>query len=205
MVDENKSIVVSDEVLSPQDIVSKGRVAARELMSIVNQRKDKVLINGKQFLCFQDWQLVARFFNSTVAVEWTKPLLCDGKILGWEAKAIVLDRIGNMLSAAESSCVFEEYKGDKQPWKDKADFQVRSMAQTRACAKALRNVFSWVVVLAGYEATPAEEITEDVVKSKPENKVLSCMQCSKAITARVADFSAQKFGKILCVECQKSI
>jgi hypothetical protein len=38
-------------------------------------------------------------------------------------------------------------------------FQLRSMAQTRACAKALRNVFAWVVVLAGYKPTPAEEMT----------------------------------------------
>ncbi len=38
-------------------------------------------------------------------------------------------------------------------------FQLRSMAQTRAEAKALKGVFSWVVVLAGYKPTPAEELT----------------------------------------------
>ncbi len=37
-------------------------------------------------------------------------------------------------------------------------FQLRSMAQTRACAKAMRNALAWVVVLAGFKATPAEEI-----------------------------------------------
>lgn len=37
-------------------------------------------------------------------------------------------------------------------------FQLRSMAQTRACAKALRNVLAWVVVLAGFKTTPAEEM-----------------------------------------------
>lgn len=37
-------------------------------------------------------------------------------------------------------------------------FQRRSMAQTRACAKALRNLFAWVLVLAGYKPTPAEEL-----------------------------------------------
>jgi hypothetical protein len=40
-------------------------------------------------------------------------------------------------------------------------FQLRSMAQTRACAKALRNVLAWVVVLAGYKPTVAEEMTGD--------------------------------------------
>ena len=38
-------------------------------------------------------------------------------------------------------------------------FQLRSMAQTRACAKALSNLFKWVVVLAGYKPTPADEMT----------------------------------------------
>lgn len=37
-------------------------------------------------------------------------------------------------------------------------FQLRSMAQTRACGKALSNLFKWVVVLAGYKPTPAEEM-----------------------------------------------
>jgi hypothetical protein len=39
-------------------------------------------------------------------------------------------------------------------------FQLRSMAQTRACAKALRNVLSWIVVLAGYQTVSAEEVGE---------------------------------------------
>lgn len=37
-------------------------------------------------------------------------------------------------------------------------FQLKSMAQTRAGAKVLRQLFSWVMVLAGYQPTPAEEI-----------------------------------------------
>jgi len=41
------------------------------------------------------------------------------------------------------------------------------MAQTRAGAKALRNVLAWVAVLAGYKPTPAEEIV-DVIPEKTE-------------------------------------
>lgn len=37
-------------------------------------------------------------------------------------------------------------------------FQLRSMAGTRAASKALSLRFRWVVVLAGYKPTPAEEI-----------------------------------------------
>lgn len=38
-------------------------------------------------------------------------------------------------------------------------FQLRSMAQTRACAKALNNCLRWVAVLANFAPTPAEEMT----------------------------------------------
>ena len=54
-------------------------------------------------------------------------------------------------------------------------FQLRSMAQTRACAKAFRNVLAWVVVLAGYKPTPAEEMqgiieAEPIEPTEPEDK-----------------------------------
>jgi len=49
----------------------------------------------------------------------------------------------------------KKYVGEETvPW-----FQLGSMAQTRAGAKALRNLLSWVAVLAGYKPTPAEEMT----------------------------------------------
>lgn len=48
-------------------------------------------------------------------------------------------------------------------------FQLRSMAQTRACAKALRNVLAWVVVLAGYKPTVAEELTGTEQTDKPKS------------------------------------
>ncbi len=44
------------------------------------------------------------------------------------------------------------------------------MAQTRATSKAMRIPLSWVMVLAGYSPTPAEEMTEDMVQSKPPLK-----------------------------------
>lgn len=56
-------------------------------------------------------------------------------------------------------------------------FQLRSMAQTRAASKAFRLALSWVVVLAGFKSTPAEEMPgygepsspEPVEKDEPSN------------------------------------
>lgn len=49
-------------------------------------------------------------------------------------------------------------------------FQLRSMAQTRASSKVLSLVFKWVVVLAGYNPTPAEEVDEQTVGGSNEDQ-----------------------------------
>lgn len=38
------------------------------------------------------------------------------------------------------------------------EYSIASMAQTRATGKAFRLAFSWIVKMAGYEPTPAEEV-----------------------------------------------
>lgn len=50
------------------------------------------------------------------------------------------------------------------------EYAIASMAQTRAIGKAYRNIFAWLMKIAGYEPTPAEEISEEEIKQ--EKKVL---------------------------------
>lgn len=76
-------------------------------------------------------------------------------------------------------------------------FQLRSMAQTRACAKALRNVLAWVVVMAGYEPTPAEEVTgtereasDQTLPEKPKEKV-----SQQTVEASTSESEADQSGK----------
>ena len=59
-------------------------------------------------------------------------------------------------------------------------FQLRSMAQTRAGAKALRNALGWVVVLAGYKPTPAEEMD---VRHEPTAPVAAPIPTAEIIEA----------------------
>ena len=46
----------------------------------------------------------------------------------------------------------------------------RSMAQTRATGKACRLAFSWIMALAGYEPTPAEELPD--TRQQPDDDPL---------------------------------
>ncbi|MGB9834997.1 MAG: hypothetical protein ACPLPW_08550, partial [bacterium] len=125
---------------------------AAALQRVVSTKKKPVIFKGEQYLEFEDWQTLGRFYGYTTLVEWTRPVEF-GEARGFEARAIAVDKYGNTASAAEAMCL-----NDEPNWKDKPLFQLRSMAQTRACAKALRNILAWVVILAGYRPTPAEEI-----------------------------------------------
>ncbi|MEN6474380.1 MAG: hypothetical protein ABFD81_10225 [Syntrophaceae bacterium] len=163
-------------------------------------------MNGEQYLEFEDWQTVGKFYEVSAKVVSTE-FIDFGSAQGFLAKAEVIRLSDGMaISAAEAMCLNDEDKwsarskyvyeyvlkdgtrqeddppkdmivwvdnpdkpGKKMPQKERVLrgevkvplFQLRSMAQTRACAKALRNVLAWVVVLAGYKPTVAEELDGD--------------------------------------------
>lgn len=134
------------QVFDPEADIQRGQRAAKALLKLVKLTKP-LKLGGKDYLYFEHWITIARFFNATVGIESTTKTST-----GWEAKAIVYQN-GQIIGSAEASC-----NNDEQNWKNKPDFQRKSMAQTRAASKALRQIFGYIPVLAGIEATPAEEL-----------------------------------------------
>ena len=53
----------------------------------------------------------------------------------------------------------------EENWQDRDDYALRSMAQTRATSKALRQPLGFVITLAGFDPTPAEEMPHDAQPS----------------------------------------
>ena len=136
---------------SPKEMIEEGRQKARLLVQIVKQKKKPVIIRGEHFLEFEDWQTLAKFYGLTVKTGDAVPVEVNG-IKGAKAKATV-NVLGVEIGGAEAYCLYDE-----KNWEDKPFFQLASMAQTRAGAKSLRNILAWVVVLAGFKPTPAEEM-----------------------------------------------
>jgi hypothetical protein len=139
----------------PEAQLEYAQKAADALMKRVEKKPRKIIMGGKQYLEFGDWQTVARFFGATAGTDWSRPVERDGKVIGYEARSVVHQH-GNIISQAEAMCLRTE-----RNWARRDEFAIRSMAQTRASAKALRNAFGWVVELAGYASTPAEEMEDD--------------------------------------------
>jgi hypothetical protein len=145
----------------PEIVLEEAKRAAKALADVVSKKKKPVIMNGEQYLEFEDWQTVGRFYGVTAKVVDTH-FIDYGNAQGFEAKAVAIRADGMEISGAEAMCL-----NDENNWKNKPMFQLRSMAQTRACAKALRNVLAWVVVLAGYKPTPAEEMQGVFDEKKP--------------------------------------
>lgn len=138
---------------APEAVLAEASKAANALQDVINKKQDVVKMNGKVYLTFEDWQTLGKFYGLTVGAESTE-FIQYGDVQGFEAVGIVKDSTDRRVSRAESMCL-----NDEPNWKSKPLFQLKSMAQTRACAKALRNVLGFVAVLAGYAGTPAEEMT----------------------------------------------
>lgn len=96
--------------------------------------------------------------------------------------------------------IWEKKNGKSFPKKKKIEagkelvplFQLESMSQTRAMAKALRSCYAWVVVLAGYAPTPAEEMdsvidAEEVIPEDTEKEMETFKKESEKIFAALHD------------------
>ena len=140
---------------APAETLADAQRAATALQDVIRRKAKPVIFGGEQYLEFDDWQTVGRFYGVTAKVQSVDAADLAGRA-GFHAVAVAITADGREISKAEAYCL-----DDEPNWRGKPLFQIASMAQTRACAKALRNVLSWVVVLAGYRATPAEELTGD--------------------------------------------
>jgi len=149
----NREIPDLQTTRPPEVVLQEAMQAAKALQKVIESKPKKVQFNGKTYLTYEDWQTVARFYGVTAKIVSTT-FVEYGDTKGFDARAVaILVATGMEISGAEAMCL-----NDEANWKSKPLFQLKSMAQTRAAAKALRNVLAFVPVLAGYEGTPAEEM-----------------------------------------------
>ena len=226
-VEQQKSISITR---SPELILAEAKKAAIALHSIIDNKPKKVMMNGEQYLEFEDWQVLGKFYGITAKIVKTEPVEF-GEVRGFMARAVAIDnRTGMELSAADAMCLNDEDKwstrtkykyvdildekgnkiwvkganGKSRPKSEKVKdgevpvpaFQLRSMAQTRACAKCLRNILAWVVVMAGYRPQVAEEMTGDEdVQEGSEQQDNTSMPQRKATPEKAQEQSAEPLDR----------
>ena len=158
-------------MLNPADVVANATIQAKLLMDIVEKTHCFQLIAKKKYLQVEAWETIGAFNRVHAVTESVIPIKRDDLVVGYDAKVNLVNQDGIVVGSAIMPCYFTENacKGKESDAKDKA---CKSAAQTFATSKAYRMNFSYVAILAGYEPTPAEEITgEDTLGGvKPDEK-----------------------------------
>jgi len=164
----------------PDTVLAEASLVAKSVDRLVKSRQDLVqVIGGRKHPRFELLQIVGSMFRVTARVVETRHIPEPD---GWEAAAEAVHvPSGQVLARGEGMCTTDEPSWHVRPkyeWRNGkrekvgeepvTSHQRRSMAQTRACSKALRLALGWVLGLAGYEATAAEELTEEPEAAAPQ-------------------------------------
>jgi hypothetical protein len=144
--------------VDPAEIADAAAAKAAVLKKVVDQAglAKRFGRDGREFITLEGWTFLGSMFGVFASVEWSRPIVnASNEVYGWEARAEARTLEGRLVGAAEAMCTIGE-----RNWSNRDQYAVRSMAQTRAISKALRMPLSFVTVLAGYEATPADEVPD---------------------------------------------
>jgi hypothetical protein len=178
-VRDNPSAVNLFGAKTPVQVIESATQVANALKDVLRQQGMIQNIQGRDHVRVEGWQTTGAMLGLAAKVVWARPIsdpvtkqpipvqyevvefnrktqverrfTVDG--YDWEARVEVVKGDGTVIAAAEGMCSRKE-----STWAKRDDFSLRSMAQTRATSKALRGVLGFIVTMAGYEATPSEEM-----------------------------------------------
>lgn len=151
-------VTVDGGLPNAEAIVTNASGVAKLLTTILREQQLVANIQGREHVLVEGWTLLAGMMGHSVGTTNTRPIEVDGKA-GFIAHAEVYDQHGNVVGSADGICT----RGERS-WSGRDDYALSGMAQTRAISRAARQRFGFIVRLAGYEATPAEEMGYSVVE-----------------------------------------
>lgn len=224
----NELTTIEEQALEkPENDTKFAKASAKFLVDIIKKNHWSKKLGGQsEHIQYEGWQTAGKFYGYTVKTLDAEYVELGGA-QGFKARAIVVnEQTGIEVGGAEAYCM-----NDEGNWKHKPKFQLASMAQTRAGSKAMRQILGFVVALAGYSPTPAEEMEEVATSPKAlqspktdsstqwqeedeqmaQNSLqgvtghLKCSVCDDDISQKVSDFSIDRYGKELCFKHQKEV
>lgn len=144
------------QAASPGALVAGASEMAGTLANVIRSQSLAVNLKGKEYVQVEGWTTLATMLGVTAREVQTTET--DG--IYTSTVELVRMSDGAVISRASAECGApdETDRYGKPIWSARPRYARRSMAQTRATGKACRLAFSWIMRLAGYEATPAEEM-----------------------------------------------
>lgn len=133
----------------PAEVVAKATLVADALADVIKAKRLYSNIGGRSHVLVEGWQLLGVMLGVTAVCVRTEEI-SEGT---YKATVEARTADGRVVGKADAICSKQE-----RTWKQRDDYARLSMAQTRATAKALKGPLGFIVSLAGYDSTPAEEM-----------------------------------------------
>lgn len=159
----------------PAGMIAVATALADALKNIIDRQHLYTEIRGKRYPQVEAWMTIGRLDN-VVAREAERPIRNeDGSYEGFVELVRLSD--GMVIGRASALCGM----ADDEPWggtaakngrdaqPPRAEYARRSMAVTRATSRAFRQQYSWIMALAGYEPTPADEMPREEAAGTAEH------------------------------------
>jgi hypothetical protein len=154
--------------LEPEEVVAVARKQADVLMKLVEDRGLFQTIGSERYLTAQAWETIGAFNRVSANTEWVTAVQNnDGETIAYDAKVSLISTLdGSQRGSGTARCSLDDFpcRGREGSARDKAAI---SAAQTWALSKVYRMNFSFVVTLAGFQPTPAEEMVDTPNDNSP--------------------------------------
>lgn len=164
----------------PVESLEKSKQVATALTDVLRGGGMIANIQRKEYVNVEGWQTLGSMVGVSGVVTHTEKL--DNGFMA-TAEARTMD--GRVIGRADAICT-----RDESQWSKRDDYALLGMAQTRAISRALRGPLGFVVKLAGFEATSAEEVPRDGFSDQQINEddyQWEVLPPDKRFTAHVLD------------------
>lgn len=166
-MDGNASIAPVDNVKqndviltgTPTEIIEQSTQIANILKDIINKQQLFQKIQGNKYVTVEGWTTLSSILQLVPLISNCERLDREDEII-YEAYCEVYTANNRLVSQASAICSNKE-----RNWRNRDEYAIRSMAQTRAISKALRLPLGWIMTLADFTPTPLEEMSDVDFKS----------------------------------------
>lgn len=158
---ENEKPVLFD-TKTPAGVIDRATMIANTLAPLVEKAHLYSMISNRKYVTVDGWNTMLSMLGIFPSVEYSRKLEREGET-AYEARVNLTTLEGRVVGSGEAICSSKE-----RNWSGRDEFAIKSMAQTRATGKAARIGFSWIMKLAGYEPTPAEEMVTETIPERQQ-------------------------------------
>lgn len=222
LLDANTDNILYLAQKAEQYIAAMNRIMDAALK--ITSELDWVLIGGKPYLQESGTTKVARLFGISIQLIGQPQVEFDAdgyKTFTYKARFLLKDQFIECEGSRSMKDDFFAKAGKDKPLKkpDEIDERDVKMAAYTNCLNNgikrlipnLRNIDISALEKAGLDINKIQGYTFKTGakggsnSASAEDSGLKCENCGKAITQKVASYSQGKFGKMLCMDCQKGM